>query len=38
MKQLGRSSHIWEDNTNINLREKGHEDVDWINLVEDTDQ
>jgi hypothetical protein len=26
--------HKWEDNINMDLREIGREDMDWINLVQ----
>jgi hypothetical protein len=30
---LGSSRHRWEDNIEMNLREIGLEDVDWIHLA-----
>jgi hypothetical protein len=35
---LGRPRHKWEDNVNMNLREMGWGDIDWILLVQDRDQ
>jgi hypothetical protein len=35
---LGRPSHRWENNSRLNLREIGGEDVDWIHLAQDRDQ
>jgi hypothetical protein len=33
----GRSSHRWEDNIRMDLREIRWEGVDWMNVVEDRD-
>ena len=32
-KPFGRPIHRWEDNTEMNLKEVGWEDVDWFNLA-----
>jgi hypothetical protein len=32
-KQIGRPGRIWENNININLKETGYNDVEWINLA-----
>jgi len=37
-RQLGRPKHSWEDNVKMDLKEVGHEDVDWTQLAQDTDQ
>jgi hypothetical protein len=34
-RPLGRPSHRWEDNTNLNLREKGINGAKWIQLAQD---
>jgi hypothetical protein len=31
-KPLGRSRRRWEDSINMNLREMGWDDIDWIGL------
>jgi hypothetical protein len=35
---LERPRRRWEDNININLREVGCGDMDWIKLAEDRDR
>jgi hypothetical protein len=37
-KPLERSRHIWEDNTEMDLKAIGWEDVDWFNLAKDRSQ
>jgi hypothetical protein len=37
-RPVGRTSHRWVDNIKINLREKGWDGLDWIDLVQDRDQ
>jgi hypothetical protein len=32
---LGRPRHRWEDNTEIDLKEVGWEDVEWFKLTKD---
>jgi hypothetical protein len=34
---LGRPRHRWEDNTEMDLRETGFGDVDWVHLAWDRD-
>jgi ribosome biogenesis protein Nip4 len=34
---LRRPRHRWEDNIEMNLKEIGYEDVNWIHLVQDRD-
>jgi hypothetical protein len=34
-RSVGRPTHVWEDNINIDLWEMGCEGVDWIHLAED---
>jgi hypothetical protein len=35
LRPLGRTSHRWEDNSKINLREVGCGGVDWIDVAQD---
>jgi ribosome biogenesis protein Nip4 len=35
---LRRPRRRWEDNIRVDLREIGWEDMNWIHLVQDTDQ
>ena len=37
-RQIGRPSHRWKDNIEINLQETGGGCVDWIDLAEDRDR
>jgi hypothetical protein len=37
-RPLGRPRRRWEDNINIDLREIGFWDVDWIYLAQDRDR
>jgi hypothetical protein len=37
-RQPGRPSCRWDDNTKMDLREIGSEDVDWIKLDQDRHQ
>jgi hypothetical protein len=37
-RPLGRLRCRWEDNINMNLREIGWGDIDWIHMVQDKDQ
>ncbi|KAJ4440054.1 hypothetical protein ANN_08185 [Periplaneta americana] len=37
-RPLGRPRRRWEDNIKIDLREVGHDDIDWINLAQDRDR
>jgi hypothetical protein len=37
-RPVRRPRHRWEDTARMNLREVGWEDVDWMHLVQDTDQ
>jgi hypothetical protein len=37
-RQLGRPKRRWEDNIEINLREAGWGDIDWIDLALDRDR
>jgi hypothetical protein len=37
-RPLGRPRRRWEDNTNMDLREIGFGDVDWIHLAHDRDR
>jgi hypothetical protein len=37
-RPLGRPRLRWEDNINMNLREIGFGDVDWIHLALDRDR
>jgi hypothetical protein len=34
-RPLGRPGLRWEDNIKMNVKEKGEDGVDWINLVRD---
>jgi hypothetical protein len=35
---LWRPKHKWEDNITTNLKEIGHENVDWMNVAQDRDE
>jgi hypothetical protein len=37
-EQLGRPRRRWEDNIKMDLREIGWDDMDWIDLAQDSDQ
>ncbi|KAJ4433379.1 hypothetical protein ANN_15638 [Periplaneta americana] len=37
-RPLGRPRRRWEDNIEIDLREVGYDDRDWVNLAQDRDQ
>jgi hypothetical protein len=37
-RPLGRPRRKWVENIKIDLREVGWDDVDWIDLAQDTDQ
>jgi hypothetical protein len=37
-RPLGRPKHRWVDNIIIDLREKGLDGMDWIDLAQDRDQ
>jgi hypothetical protein len=37
-RPLERSRRRWVDNIKINLREIGWDDMDWIDLAQDTNQ
>jgi hypothetical protein len=37
-RPLGRRRHRWVDNIEMNLRELGWRDMDWIDLAQDRDQ
>ncbi|KAJ4443358.1 hypothetical protein ANN_05026 [Periplaneta americana] len=37
-RPLGRPRRRWEDNINMDLREVGYDDRDWINLVQNRDR
>jgi hypothetical protein len=37
-RSLGRPRRRWEDNTEMDLREIGFGDVDWIHLAQDRDR
>jgi hypothetical protein len=37
-RPLGRPSHTWVDNIKMDLRETGWDVMDWIDLVQDSDQ
>jgi hypothetical protein len=37
-RRSGRPRRRWEDNSRMDLREIGWEDVDWIHLAQDRDQ
>jgi hypothetical protein len=37
-RSLGRPKHRWEDNIKMDLREIGWGGIDWIDLLQDTDQ
>jgi hypothetical protein len=37
-RPLGTPRHRWVDNIEIDLREIGWDDVDWIDLAQDRDQ
>jgi hypothetical protein len=35
---MGRTRHRWVDNINMDLRMRGWDDMDWIDLAQDGDQ
>jgi hypothetical protein len=35
---IGRPTHRLEDNTKVDLRERGWDGMDWIHLAQDRDQ
>jgi len=35
---LGRCVHKWEDNIEMDLKEVGYQDADWINFPHNPDQ
>jgi hypothetical protein len=37
-RPLGRPRHRWVDNIKVDLREMGGDGIDWIDLVQDTNQ
>jgi hypothetical protein len=37
-RPIGRPRHRWEDNIKIDLRERGWDGMDWIDLAQDRDQ
>jgi hypothetical protein len=37
MSSLGRLRRRWDDNIKMDLQEVGYGDMDWIELVTDTD-
>jgi hypothetical protein len=37
-RQLGRPRRRWEDNIEMDLRERGWDSSDWIDLAQDRDQ
>jgi hypothetical protein len=37
-KTVGRPRHRWVDNIKMDLREIGWDDMDWIDLAQDTDR
>jgi hypothetical protein len=37
-RPLGRPRHKWVDNIKINLRKKGWDGMDWIDLAQDRDR
>jgi hypothetical protein len=37
-RPLGIRSHRWEDNIRMDVKERGREGVDWMDLAEDKDQ
>jgi hypothetical protein len=37
-RPLGRSRRRWVDNIKMDLRERGWDDIDWIDLAEDRNQ
>jgi hypothetical protein len=37
-RPLGRPSRRWVDNTKIDLREIGWDDMDWVDLAQNRDQ
>jgi hypothetical protein len=37
-RPLGRSRRTWVDNIEMDLRETGWDDMDWIDLAQDRDQ
>jgi hypothetical protein len=37
-RPIGRPSHTWKTNINMDLKEVGCENVDWIHLVQYRDQ
>ena len=37
-RPLGRTRHSWEDNNKMDLQEVRWEDIDWIDLAQDTDR
>jgi len=34
---VGRPRHIWRNNINLELKERGHEGVEWMRLAQDRD-
>jgi hypothetical protein len=37
-RSLGRPKRRWEDNIRMDLRERGWDGMDWIDLAQDRDQ
>jgi hypothetical protein len=37
-RSLGRPRRRWEDNITVDLKDRGWEGVDWINLAQDRDR
>jgi hypothetical protein len=37
-RPLGRPRRRWEDNIKMDLQEVGYEDMDWIELAQDTER
>jgi hypothetical protein len=37
-RPLGRPRHMWVDNIKVDLRERGWDDMDWIDLAQHRDQ
>ena len=37
-RPLGRLMRRWEENNKMDLQDVGHEDMDWIELVQDRDR
>jgi hypothetical protein len=37
-RPLGRPRCRWEDNTKMDVRERGRGSMDWINMAQDRDQ